>query len=113
MVLVAGVHALDQHGTGLGQQNGIEVLRQRGLAAAVRAQHGDELAAADVQAHAVHSVLGLLGVVAEADVLYFDHRFLIRHGLFLPDGRCAAGAFPARGGDRQTDLSSSQWVGRP
>ena len=102
---------LDQHGTGLGQQNGVEVLCQRGLAAAVRAQHGDELAAADVQAHAVHSVLGLLGVVAEADVLYFDHRFLIRHGLFLPDGRCAAGHHAAVAETGRP--ISSQWVWPP
>ena len=46
------------------------MLCQRGFAAAVRAQHGHELTAADVQRHAVHSVLGLLRVIAEVYILH-------------------------------------------
>ena len=69
VVLVAGVHALHEDSSGLGQQNRVEMLCQRGFAAAVRAQHGHELTAADVQCHAVHSVLGLLRIIAEVYVL--------------------------------------------
>ena len=69
VIFVAGVHPLDQHRARFGQQNGIEMLCQRGLAAAVRAQHGDKLAAPDVNADAVDGVGRLLRIIAEAHVL--------------------------------------------
>ena len=104
MILVAGVHPLDQHRARLGQEDRVEVLGQRGFAAAVGPQYSHELAAVDGKAHAVHCIAGLLGVIAEMDVLNIDHRFFSRHGLSLPDGGCAAGHNTAGGGDRQTDL---------
>ena len=104
MILVAGVHPFDQHRARLGQEDRVEVLGQRGFAAAVGPQYSHELAAVDGKAHAVHCIAGLLGVIAEMDVLNIDHRFFSRHGLSLPDGGCAAGHNTAGGGDRQTDL---------
>ena len=65
VIFVAGVHPLDQHRARFGQQNGIEMLCQRGLAAAVRAQHGHELAPPDLHGDAVERVARLLRVIAE------------------------------------------------
>ena len=45
LVVVCGVHALHVDLAALRQQDGVEVLCQRGLAAAVGTQHGHEFAA--------------------------------------------------------------------
>ena len=73
MVLGAGVHVLHQHGAFFGQQDGVEVLGQRGFAAAVGAQHRHKFAPPHLHGHPVHRVAGLLRVIAELYVLHIDH----------------------------------------
>ena len=65
LVLVGGVHPLDVHLALLRQEDGIEMLGKGRLAAAVRAQHGHELAPPDLHGDAVERVARLLRVIAE------------------------------------------------
>ena len=65
-VIVGGVHAFHIHLAAFRQQNGVEVLGQRGFAAAVGPQHRHELAALHLRGHAVQRVDRLVAdVIAE------------------------------------------------
>ena len=65
-VIVGGVHAFHIHLAAFRQQNGVEVLCQRGFAAAVGPQHRHELAALHLRGHAVQRVDRLVAdVIAE------------------------------------------------
>ena len=67
-LFVCGVHALHIHLAALRQQNGVEVLRQRGFAAAVCTQHRHELPALYLRRYAVQRVNRMLGIVAELQI---------------------------------------------
>ena len=75
--LVGGVHAIHVHLAVGGQEDGVEVLGQGGLARAVVAQDGHEGAGLDGQADPVQHRGGhpLLGGIAEEQVLGFDDGF--------------------------------------
>ena len=68
---VRGGHILHLHGALVGDEQGVQVLGQRRLAAAVAAQDAQEFALAHVQAHAVKGEVR--AVVGEADVLNIYH----------------------------------------
>ena len=67
-LFVCGVHALHIHLAALRQQNGVEVLRQRGFAAAVCTQHRHKLPALYLRRYAVQRIDRLLGIVAELQI---------------------------------------------
>ena len=71
---VARVDIFDKDGAGFRQKDGVEMFGERAFAAAVGAEHSDELALADRKAHAVHGVVRGLGVIAEAHLLCAEHR---------------------------------------
>ena len=68
---VRGGHVLHFHGALVGDEQGVQMLGQRRLAAAVAAQDAQEFALAHVQAHAVKREV--CAVVGEADVLNIYH----------------------------------------
>ena len=68
LLFVCGVHALHIHLAALGQQNGVEVLGQRGFTAAVCTQHRHEFPVLYLRRYAVQRVDRLLGIVAELQI---------------------------------------------
>jgi len=68
LVLVCGIHALHIHLAALRQQNGVEVLGQRGFTTAVCTQHRHELPALYLRRYAVQRIDRLLGIVAELQI---------------------------------------------
>ena len=82
MVLAAGVHPLHKNGAGFRQKNGIEMLGQRGFAAAVGAQHSHKFAAAHLHRYAVHRIAGQFRVIPEFDVLNVEHCIFQKRSLF-------------------------------
>ena len=65
LAVVAGVHAFHIDLAAFRQQDGVEVLSQRGFAAAVGTQHGHELAALHACRYAVQRINRLFVVIAE------------------------------------------------
>ena len=65
LAVVAGVHVFHIDLAAFRQQDGVEVLSQRGFAAAVGTQHGHELAALHACRYAVQRINGLFVVIAE------------------------------------------------
>ena len=92
--VVGGVHPLHRDGAGLGQQDGVEVLGQGGLAAPVGPQHRHKLAPPHPHAHPVQCVAGGVRVVPEAQVLCLQNRFLHVLSLFRWRARPKAGLRP-------------------
>ena len=68
LVFVCGVHALHIHLAALRQQNGVEVLGQRGFTTAVCTQYRHELPALYLHGYAVQRIDRLLGIVAELQI---------------------------------------------
>ena len=83
--LVSGVHAIHVHFSAGGQQDGVHVLGQGGLSAAVVTQHGHKGPLLDVQVHAVqhHRGHALRRGVGKAQALCFDDRLIHIYLSFL------------------------------
>ena len=99
LFLVLRVHAVDVHAAAGGQQDGVEVLGQRGFAAAVVAEDGHEAPLPDRQVQPVKddmcfsAVLRVVGVAQAADFdrcghgLSFVQRQVAPHGSTSPVSR--------------------------
>ena len=77
---VGRAHSVHRHRSLVGQQKRVQMLRQRGLAAAVASQNADELACIHVSAHTRQS--GRLAIVREPNVGQIDHVSDPSPGLF-------------------------------
>ncbi len=65
--LILGVHVIDPDTSAAGQQNGVKMLRQRGLAGAVAAENRDKASLLDFEVQAVKN--GLLSPIFHAGVM--------------------------------------------
>ena len=68
LVLVFGVHPFHQHSAALRQEDGVEVLGQRGFSTAVGPQHCHKFAPLHLSRHAVQGVVRLFRVIAELQI---------------------------------------------
>ena len=81
LLVPAGVHAIDVDCAAAGQENGIHVLGQRGLAAAVVPQDGHKGASLDFQGNVLEDLDGLAFflIVLEGDVVKLNDVVVFLH----------------------------------